>query len=167
MRRGPALLASLVLLACNSPKKPPPGAAAAEASRAAAVPPGPRLIPYAPEGPLAETVRARIATAASQDRRVLVYIGAEWCEPCRHFHAAIESGALDEAFPRVDFLEFDFDQHRGPLKAAGYQSRLLPLFVVPAADGRASDAMEQGGIKGEGAVDHIRPRLERLLARTG
>ena len=50
------------------------------------------------------------------------------------------------------------------LEAAGYTSQMIPLFMRPAADGRASGRQIQGSIKGPGAVAEITPRLRRLIA---
>ncbi|MCA9700862.1 MAG: thioredoxin, partial [Myxococcales bacterium] len=57
---------------------------------------------------------------------------------------------------------------RDRLAAAGYESKLIPLFVVPDADGRAGPRRTEGGIKGPNAVQNLTPRLQALLqaART-
>jgi thiol-disulfide isomerase/thioredoxin len=99
------------------------------------------------------------------DARVVVYVGATWCEPCQRFHRALEAGALDSALRGVRFIEYDSGDAKAELQAAGYRSRLIPLFALPEADGRASDHKEEGSIKGEGAVQNILPRLQALLAR--
>jgi hypothetical protein len=62
-----------------------------------------------------------------------------------------------------DVLVFDEDRDGARPAAAGYESRLLPLFAVPAPDGRSSDRRVEGGIKGDGAVGELAPRLESLL----
>ena len=93
-------------------------------------------------------------------------VGAEWCEPCRRFHAAVAEGRLDAVFPGLVFLELDLDRDGARLLEDGYGSRLIPLFALPGPDGRASADPTQrfeGSIKGEGAVDEITPRLRRLL----
>ena len=101
------------------------------------------------------------------DARVVVYVGASWCEPCQRFHRALAAGTLDDALRGVRFVEYDSDVAKAELRAAGYHSQLIPLFALPKADGRASDRRQEGSIKGEGAVQNILPRLQALLASDG
>ncbi|PRP98625.1 TlpA family protein disulfide reductase [Enhygromyxa salina] len=162
-----ALSTLTLLTAC--PATPAPAAADTEAP-----PPAPAAVPSpAPAGPefalapaegdVVELVNAERAQAHAEDRQLLVYVGASWCEPCRYFHDAVEDGSLDQALPGLRLLEFDLDRDRDRLAAAGYSSRMIPLFVAPAPDGRAGPRRTEGGIKGPGAVEHLRPRLEALL----
>jgi thiol-disulfide isomerase/thioredoxin len=110
-------------------------------------------------------VREALAAAAGDERRsVVVYVGATWCEPCQAFHHAVERGELDDALAGVRFVEFDSDHDTSRLQAAGYGGRLIPRFVLPTADGRGSGERIEGGIKGQGAVEHIMRRLGPLLA---
>ncbi|KIG15373.1 hypothetical protein DB30_05705 [Enhygromyxa salina] len=111
-----------------------------------------------------ELVNAERARAQTDDRQLLVYVGASWCEPCQYFHDAVDGGSLDQVFPNLRLLEFDLDRDRDRLAAAGYSSQMIPLFVAPGPDGRAGPRRTEGGIKGPGAVDNLRPRLEALLA---
>lgn len=108
---------------------------------------------------------AELARAKAADMSLLVYVGATWCEPCRRFHEAVAAGALNGPLHGVRFLEFDLDRHARPLRDAGCESELIPLFVVPTADGRCSDQRTMGGVKGVGAVGNIMPRLLALLGR--
>lgn len=108
-------------------------------------------------------VTRAVADAHRDHRRLLVYVGATWCEPCRRFHLAVQEGKLDSQFPDLRFLEFDLDKDQPRLVAAGYQSRLIPLFANPGPDGRASGRQMEGSIKGDGAVGEIVPRLTALL----
>ena len=142
-----------------------PAVAAAEPTETST---GPHFV-LAPEGGDVATLvvdERRRAQAAGRD--LLVYVGASWCEPCTYFHAAAEDGSLDEVFPTLRLLEFDLDRDRDRLAAAGYESKLIPLFVVPDADGRAGPRRTEGGIKGPNAVQNLTPRLQALLqaART-
>ena len=61
----------------------------------------------APEGEVASVVTRAVADAHREQRRLLVYVGATWCEPCRRFHRAVEEGKLDSQFPDLRFPEFD------------------------------------------------------------
>jgi hypothetical protein len=100
--------------------------------------------------------------------RVLVYVGASWCEPCRYFHEALTAGRLDDVLGGMRVIEYDLDRHKQALVDAGYQSRLIPLFALPNPDGTASNRTFSGSIKGPDSVDqNIAPRLRTLLsART-
>jgi hypothetical protein len=98
-------------------------------------------------------------------RRLVVYVGAAWCEPCQHFHHAAEEGELDATFPNLTLLVFDADRDRGRLTEAGYRSKYIPLFVLPNEDGTSSAQQIEGGLKGDAAVADIVPRLAELLAR--
>jgi thiol-disulfide isomerase/thioredoxin len=113
----------------------------------------------APPGDVAPLVQKELRRG-----RLLVYVGASWCEPCRRFHEAASAGKLDAQLGGLRLLEFDFDHDEARLRAAGYVSQLIPLFALPASDGRASGRQIEGSIKGDGAVAQILPRLKGLLA---
>ncbi|HEY8374830.1 MAG TPA: thioredoxin family protein [Nannocystis sp.] len=173
IRTVPAL-ALAGALACAEPTtaSPAPAAAPAPASapqeaktaaeaRQAPSRAAPRFVPAPASGEVDAIVRAELAHGEGP---LLVYVGATWCEPCVAFHEAVTRGALDAALAGVRFLEFDLDRDRERLAQAGYSSRFVPLFVVPSPDGRASERKVEGGIKGQGAVEHIMRRLGPLLA---
>lgn len=110
-------------------------------------------------------VTAELARAKTRNRRLLVYVGATWCEPCQRFHHAAEQGELDAKLSDVTFVVFDLDQDGKRLGMAGYQPAYIPYFAVPGDDGHASGQAVSGSIKGPGAVDDIVPKLEKLLGR--
>jgi hypothetical protein len=120
----------------------------------------------ATDGDVPTVVQHELARARSDGRRLLVYVGATWCEPCRRFHDATAAGKLDADLGSLRLLEFDFDRDEPRLRAAGYVSELIPLFAAPNADGRASGRQMSGSIKGDGAVGEILPRLQSLLRET-
>jgi hypothetical protein len=111
----------------------------------------------------AAVIRDAGARAEKDHRRLLVYVGAKWCEPCQRFHRAAERGELTGRFGELRMLEFDMDRDGKRLAQAGYTPRLIPLFALPAPDGRASGRQIEGSIKGDGAVGEISPRLAALL----
>lgn len=162
LSRLPAVALVLSLAACESAPStsPAPSASATAAARAPLI----EWVP-APEGDVAALVQREAERAAKDGRRLLVYVGATWCEPCQYFHRAAEHGDLDAQFPTLTLLEFDLDVDGARLAAAGYKSELIPLFVVPENDGRASARRFEGSIKGERAVANITPRLRSLLAK--
>ncbi len=114
-------------------------------------------------GDVEPLVRASLARATAAKRRLIVYAGAKWCEPCQRFHHAAEQGELDASFPDLNILVFDMDRDSERLASAGYVSKYIPLFALPAADGSSSGKQVEGGVKGDGAVAYITPRLKGLL----
>jgi thiol-disulfide isomerase/thioredoxin len=142
-----ALLALAVATACSSePARP-----RLELLEAPAVP------------DVAGYVSGAIAAAEQSHKRLLVYVGASWCEPCRRFHEAAAAGQLDATFGDLRVVVFDADRDKDALQRAGYISNLIPLFAVPRPDGAASGKQIEGSIKGDGAVAEITPRLQALL----
>jgi hypothetical protein len=122
------------------------------------------FVPAAPGDDVPALVRIELLRAENDQRDLLVYVGAAWCEPCQRFHRAAQAGQLDPSFPTLRLLEFDADRDGDRLTRAGYTSRLIPLFALPNPDGRASGRYIEGSIKGDGAVGEIAPRLARLVA---
>jgi len=143
----------------DKPAAQRPGAAIAPAR-------GPvEMIPAPPTGDVQDIVRGELERARADGHRVLVYVGAKWCEPCQRFHEAAAAGKVNDAFPGLRLIEFDLDRDRDRLSRAGYVSRMIPLFALPRYDGMASGEQIEGSIKGPGAVDQIKPRLQALLEK--
>jgi hypothetical protein len=138
----------------DAPAPPPP---------AATPTPHVRLTSAPATGAVEPIVREELSRAIAEKRRLVVYVGAEWCEPCQRFHHAAQNGELDTTFPDLTLLEFDQDRDGQRLTSAGYRSKYIPLFALPGPDGRATGVQVEGGIKGEGAVGYITPRLQELL----
>ena len=156
------LLAAALLLASGCSREGSPNRAAPPSETS---PKGKVEFVTAPLAPdLPAQIRAELLRAENDQRDLLIYVGATWCEPCQRFHRAAKAGLLDPLFPRLRLLEFDFDRDGQRLAQAGYTSRLIPLFALPNPDGRASGKYIEGSIKGEGAVGEIAPRLTRLIA---
>jgi hypothetical protein len=154
-------LPPLAVSACEARSAPSYDAATPPAPAAS----GPRFVAAPPGGTVDAIARDAASKAAVERRRLLVYVGATWCEPCQRFHRALEKGELGSSLPDVTLLEFDLDLDRERLALAGYESKYIPLFAVPGPDGRGSGRQIEGAIKGEGAVAFILPRLQGLLAR--
>lgn len=155
------MLAALAatLAACPSAPVEP---SAPPAPPAEDVGPRVRFVPATP-GEVTALVRAFAAEARAGGRAPLVYVGATWCEPCQYFHGAVERGDLDAELPRLALLEFDRDRDGERLDAAGYGSLMIPLFVVPEADGRGGARRIEGSIHGPGSPAQIVPRLRAIL----
>jgi hypothetical protein len=114
-------------------------------------------------GDIAPIVVDALASAAKDHKQLLVYVGAEWCEPCVRFHKAAESGQLDAELGKLRLLVFDADRDGDALAKANYKSELIPLFALPHPDGTSSGKQIEGSIKGDGAVAQITPRLRELV----
>lgn len=151
-------------LATGACSKAPPEPAGGEPSTRADAHRGVRIT-KAPAGDAASVIADALRKAKADKRDLVVYVGAVWCEPCQYFHHAAERGELDQAFPALTLLEFDADADTPRLKEAGYASELIPLFVVPEDDGRASARRFEGSVKGERAVANITPRLKTILSK--
>lgn len=160
LRRLCLAAALLAAPACSKGSPAPSAAAATEKAPARKV----EFVTAPLAADLPAMVRAELLRAETDERDLLVYVGATWCEPCQRFHRAAQAGLLDQAFPKLRLLEFDFDRDGERLALAGYSSRLIPLFALPNPDGRASGKYIEGSIKGEGAVGEISPRLAQLIA---
>lgn len=161
MMRSLSMLA-LVLVGCTTRS---PGDATQAPT--AVKPKGKMRIIDAPAEPAAieKLVMAKSAECKTQGRTLLVYAGAKWCEPCKRFHEAVESGALDADFGDVDVLAFDVDFDNERLAYGNYETGSIPLLAVPGPDGKSTTRYMNGSIKGDGAVSEMTPRLKTLLGR--
>lgn len=163
MRAFVAAVLGAALVACNSTPDTGSGSAVAEHSVTPSTLKGPVELLEPRAGDAKEAVVSAMMAAAGRNHRVVVYVGASWCEPCERFREAAKAGKLDTQFPGVSLLVFDIDRDRDRLAAAGYKSTYIPLLVLPKADGSASTHRMEGGQKGEGAVAQMAPRLTELL----
>jgi thiol-disulfide isomerase/thioredoxin len=154
-----------MLLVAGCKAEAPVPTPAPEATQAAAnkAPLPVDLVPAPPAGDVQDIVQRELTRATSEGRRLLVYVGATWCEPCQRFHQAAKDGKVDALFPGLRLLEFDLDRDQDRLIKAGYTSKLIPLFALPRLDGVASGEQIEGSVKGPRAVDQIAPRLRELL----
>lgn len=152
------MASAFVLLACQPAHKEAPREEPKPApTRADLVTPGP--------GPVQEQVSSAQRLAVAEGRRIVVYVGATWCEPCKYFLESIEANTLPGSFADLRFLKFDHDADEERLNDSGYGGQMIPRFVVPGADGAATDKRFEGSTKGPQAMDNIVPRLERILKR--
>jgi len=149
----------------NRPGKGKSSTAAASALSGsyAAVPPS--FLRYPRKGDAIEPwIQEQVELAEAAKLRVLVYVGASWCEPCQRFHQAVEHGELDGDLNGLRFLEFDQDQDAAALKSAGYSYEDIPVLALPDPDGRNHGKMISGSLKGPRAIkQNLIPRLQALL----
>lgn len=117
------------------------------------------------EGTGRDFVKKELERAKSENRVIVIYVGASWCEPCQRFHKAVEEGSLDTELAGVRFLDFDHDEHAEQLSDSDTNcgSKLIPLFSRASEDGTCTDRRVEGGIKGKGAVGFILPKLLEIL----
>ena len=125
----------------------------------------PSFLRYPRQGGAIEPwIQEQVELAEAAKVRVLVYVGASWCEPCQRFHQAVEHGELNGTLNGLRFLEFDQDQDAAALKTAGYNYQFIPVLALPDPDGRNHGKMIAGSIKGANAVkQNLVPRLQALL----
>ena len=117
----------------------------------------------AEEGEVSPQLVRRMTQAKADQRRVLVYVSAPWCEPCRVFHAAVDRGELTGKLGALDLVAFDGEVDAERLLMSGYEQRLIPAFHLPGADGRATAKHLEGSVTGNGAVGDLVPRILELL----
>jgi hypothetical protein len=130
-------------------------------------PPGKLELVDAPKADdVAPLIANEVARASADHKKLLIYLGAVWCEPCVKFHDAAKRGELDHDFGDVRMLVFDADRDNEALQRAGYKYELVPLFALPGADGHSIDKQIEGSIKGSNYVQQISPRLRALLDQT-
>ncbi len=116
-------------------------------------------------GAIEPWVQEQVELAEASHTRVLVYVGASWCEPCQRFHEAVQRGELNDTFSGLRFLEFDQDHDAAALKTAGYFYQFIPVLALPDPDGRNHGRMISGSVKGPRAVqENLVPRLQALLS---
>src|SRR6185369_10535784 len=137
LRAWLVVLLAALLFDCSRPaSKPRKGQVSAAAPSAANAPP-PSFLHYPRQGSAIEPwVQEQVELADAAHLRVLVYVGASWCEPCQRFHEAVERGELNGTLDGLRFLEFDQDQDASALKNAGYVYQYIPVLALPDPDGR-------------------------------
>jgi thiol-disulfide isomerase/thioredoxin len=160
-----AALAAPATAACKGQEDAPLEASVRTKIAAPVASSGVRTVQASAVGDVSEAVRQAASEASRERRRVVVYVGASWCEPCQKFHQAAAAGTLDAIFPDLTLLEFDLDRDRDRLNQAGYSPKFIPLFALAGPDGRASGRQVEGGIKGDAAVAFMAPRLKELLGQ--
>lgn len=155
------LVLLLALAACNSTPEVTEDPSAPKRPLTLAGPV--ELLDAPPAGDVKEAVKSAVIAEAAKNHRVVVYVGASWCEPCERFREAAKKGELNDRFPGLALLVFDADRDRKRLAQAGYTSTYIPLLVIPKEDGSASEWKMEGGQKGDSAVAQMAPRLTQLL----
>ncbi|MEM6790883.1 MAG: thioredoxin [Myxococcota bacterium] len=158
----PALMV-VVGFGCGSRVAPGDDAAPPATASAAAAPFA--LVRARPHVPVAVLAAEEGARADADGQKLVIYVGAPWCEPCGHFHAAAVRGDLGPDWAGLRVLEFNLDEDEARLTAAGCRSRMIPLFARVTPDGRCDETRRiMGSVKGSGAVANLTPRVRALFA---
>ena len=151
-----ATVGLLVVVGCT---KPSPAAPAIDPNATV------RFVTAPMDGVVSTIILAQLERSKTENRRVLLYAGASWCEPCRFFHEAVDRGELTGTLGAVDLVAFDAQVDAERMLMSGYESQFIPLFALPNADGKASGRHIEGSTKGPTSVnDDLVPRLKELLA---
>lgn len=87
-------------------------------------------------------VRTERLRAKAEGRVLVVYAGAGWCEPCKRFKNAVQTGALDDKLAKTTLLVFDADRDGERLGSAGYTFKFIPYVGLPGNDGHPTDSAE-------------------------
>jgi thiol:disulfide interchange protein len=109
-------------------------------------------------------VRTERLRAKAEGRVLVVYAGAAWCEPCKRFKHAIQTGALDDKLAKTTLLVFDADRDTERLASAGYKFQFIPFVGLPGADGHPTDTAEARA-KGSESWRELIAKLETWQAK--
>ncbi len=127
----------------------------------------PTLIEVEADEAPAAALRRELAAAAVAGQSAVVYVGAEWCAPCKVFRAALRAGELASALPGLRFVGLDHDHHGEGLRAMGYAWQFVPMFALPGPGGRAA-GQGFGGVPmdvKDAPVAHLVARVRALVGR--
>lgn len=141
------------------------------ASRLATAPEYPSMGPdiYDPKIPAEKLIAAAISQAKSEDRKVLLLFGANWCPWCRRLHKALTQEPAVQARLRQKFVlvfidantRNDKQRNAGVIEKYGDPVQYgLPVFVVLDRDGKHLSTRETASL----AADTDAQVAERVLA---
>ena len=158
MRAFAAIAVTLACGACSrssaitqdaptTPSAAKPGATATASASATSEPTpttaaGVRIVMAGQDSDALSVVRTERLRAKAEGRILVVYAGAGWCEPCKRFKHAVETGALDDKLAKTTLLVFDADRDTERLASAGYKFQFIPYVGLPGADGHPTDSAE-------------------------
>ena len=158
MRRVVAIALTLACGACSrssaitqdAPATPSGAKPVATATATASAAPSPRraadagvrIVTAGQDSDALSVVRTERLRAKAEGRVLVVYAGAAWCEPCKRFKHAVETGALDDKLAKTTLLVFDADRDTERLASAGYKFSFIPYVGLPGADGHPTDSAE-------------------------
>lgn len=147
----------------TAPPSTPPTAAATGTAGAGARNAKVRIIELTQEGDLPSLIRAANVRAKEEHRTLVVYVGADWCPPCKMFHEAVLRGDFDEKFPNLTVMMVDLDANKERVLAAGYGSKFIPFFAVPGPDGHKAKGFEVSTLKKDQAMAEIIAGIQKFM----
>jgi len=141
------------------------------ASRLAAAPEYPSMGPdiYDPKIPAEQLIAGAITEAKSEDKKVLLLFGANWCPWCRRLHKALTQESTVQTRLRKNFVLVFIDantrndKQRNATVLEKYGDPLqfgLPVFVVLDLDGKQLTTRETASL----AADTDAKVAARVLA---
>src|ERR1041385_5939935 len=68
---------------------------------------------------VAPLIAAERERAIKEGKQLVVYVGADWCPPCRRFHDAVARDKLDASLGKLRLIMFDSDRDMAALRRAG------------------------------------------------
>lgn len=172
-------MAAVSFAGCNNPSPPKisqdapsapaaasatPKATASATAHAAEEGRGIRTVVAGQESDALSLVRTERLKARAEGRVLVVYAGAGWCEPCKRFKSAVQSGSLDERLSKTTLLVFDADRDTERLASAGYKFQFIPYVALPGADGHPAESVEARG-KGSEAWREVIGTMEGWQTR--
>jgi len=125
---------------------------------------GIRVVVATQDSDALSTVRTERLKAKAEGRTLVVYAGAGWCEPCKRFKNAIQTGSLDTKLSKTTLLIFDADRDTDRLGAAGYKFQFIPYVALPGTDGHPTDTAEARS-KGSESWRELIVKLEAWQAK--
>ena len=125
---------------------------------------GVRIVTAGQDSDALSVIRTERLRAKADGRVLVVYAGAGWCEPCKRFKHAIQTGALDDKLAKTTLLVFDADRDTERLASAGYTFQYIPYVGLPGADGHPTDTAEARA-KGGDSWRELIAKLETWQAK--
>ena len=123
----------------DKPSPSPPEKGTSDPTDRADIATGPEWVIVDNVSKVAEAVLKESQQATKDGKKLVVYVSAVWCKPCKDFSEATKRAGFGSELNHIRLMKFDWDRHQTPLARAGYGSQFLPLFVVPGPDGKASE----------------------------
>jgi TPR repeat protein len=152
---------------CTAEASDKPPQAAAPVASAESTPTAPlrwRTV-HAGGASLAQKIKTEIAGSASSDSKVVVYVGATWCKPCRAFQRYRNDPRVVEALRGAVIIELDMDDWTTTdFKSLGYDVVGVPVFIAVDHDGRAKGPSITSSVWGDDVPENMAPPLLRFIA---
>lgn len=114
-------------------------------------------------GDLAQVLRIELLKAKTAGRKPFVEVGAEWAQPCRDLHNALDDPRMREAFAGTHVIYLDVDGWGDRLGRAGFNAVGVPVFFRLDAEGRPTGDTISGDAWGENTPENMAPPLKAFF----